>query len=477
MSSFVDVLKRQSLARRFATGSEPFILTAMLSLLGGTVWMWRERELMLGHFYRPEFLSITHTITLGWMSMLMMGVLVRLSPRALGLSIRSRRWLAVQFVLMFVGYTGMVFHFWISGWVAMALAAISIVLAAAVQVFNLSGVFRKLRDGDWLPLYIAAAIIHFLLAAIFGVLLGFNKTYDVLGGEFFPNIFAHAHLAALGWVSLLIVGFEHRLLPVSRPNIAARRYGAGLRFWLLEAGILGLVVSLIMVSRWVPLFALMIAAAFWLHAWRPIRMLLAGKIQDRASFWGVIALIFLVVDSAIGVALSLGWPAADSPLRMRVQLAYGYIGFLGWITLTISAMAYKLFPMFVWEERFRSLWGKEPVPAMTDLYSSKLQMLSGCFIALGVAGASTGIVVNYLPVITFFHGVVVLGVAAFLINFFLIARWVLLQKKFRPLPEDWERFRQNFGNRTNSLSILSVSTVESGNRSSSSCDVPPFIPV
>src|SRR5687768_12942465 len=133
--------------QRFATGSEPFIITAMISLLGGTVWMWRERELMLEHFYRPEFLSITHTITLGWMTMLMMGVLVRLSPRALGLSIRSRRWLVVQFALMFVGYTGMVFHFWISGWVAMALAAILIVLAAAVQIYNLSGVFYRLQNG------------------------------------------------------------------------------------------------------------------------------------------------------------------------------------------------------------------------------------------------------------------------------------------------------------------------------------------
>src|SRR5688572_30636705 len=148
-----------------------------------------------------------------------------------------------------------------------------------------------------------------------------------------------------------------------------------------------------MVSRWVSLFAVMIALAFWLHAWRPLRMLLAGKIQDRASFWGSIALVFLVLDSAIGVALSLGWPGADSVFRMRVQLAYAYIGFLGWITLTISAIAYKLFPMFVWEERFRSLWGKEPVPAMTDLYSSKLQMLSGCFISLGVTGTSIGIVV------------------------------------------------------------------------------------
>src|SRR6266508_5584103 len=99
---------------------------------------------------RPEFLSITHTITLGWITMLMMGVLVRLAPRALGVSIRSRRWLVAQFLLMFIGYTGMVFHFWVSGWIAMAGAAVLIVVAAALQIYNFSGVFGRWRDGDWL---------------------------------------------------------------------------------------------------------------------------------------------------------------------------------------------------------------------------------------------------------------------------------------------------------------------------------------
>src|SRR5206468_5738219 len=156
--------------------------------------------------------------TLGWMSMLMMGVLVRLSPRALRVSVRSRRWLFVQFLLMLIGYTGMVFHFRVSGWLAMASAAVLIVLAATIQIYNFSGVFARLRGGDWLHRYVAAALIHFALAAILGILLGFNKVYDVLGGAFFPNIFAHAHLAALGWVSMMIVGLEHRLLPRTRPD-------------------------------------------------------------------------------------------------------------------------------------------------------------------------------------------------------------------------------------------------------------------
>ena len=82
--------------------------------------------------------------------MLMMGVLVRLSPQAMGISIRSQRWLLVQFLLMLIGYTGMVFHFWVSAWVAMASAAVLILLAAVLQIYNFTGIFKRLRTGDWL---------------------------------------------------------------------------------------------------------------------------------------------------------------------------------------------------------------------------------------------------------------------------------------------------------------------------------------
>jgi hypothetical protein len=240
---------------------------------------------------------------------------------------------------------------------------------------------------------------------------------------------------------MMIVGFEHRLLPVSRPDCGPSSRWPAVRFWTLEAGIVGLVISLFSISRWLPLFAAMTVISLLMHAWRPLWFLCRGRIQDRASMWAAVALVFLTVDALAGFALALGFPSPDTPLRMRVQLAYGYVGLLGWITLTITAQVYKLFPMFVWEERFKSLWGKEPVPAMRDLYSSKLQTVSNGFLSIGIAGTAAGIVLNYLPVITFFHGMVILGIAAFLANFFLMARWALLKKRFHPTAADWEHFR------------------------------------
>jgi hypothetical protein len=210
---------------------------------------------------------------------------------------------------------------------------------------------------------------------------------------------------------------------------------------MFEVGLLGVVGGLLARSRLVPFFGALILASLAAHAARPLALLVRRKVQDRASLWATVALVFLVVDAAAGVLLGFGFPDAASPMRIRVQWVYGYVGLLGWITLTITQLAYKLFPMFVWEERFRDLYGKQPVPAMRDLYSPHLQAVSGVFLVTGIAGTAAGILAGSLPLITFFHGTVIVGAAAFVLNFFLMARWALLGTRFTPNRADWAAFR------------------------------------
>jgi len=54
------------------------------------------------------------------------------------------------------------------------------------------------------------------------------------------------------------------------------------------------------------------------------------------------------------------------PWRVRLQAAYGYLVLVGWVGLTVVGMAYKLFPMWVWKERFQAACGERPVPGAPD---------------------------------------------------------------------------------------------------------------
>ena len=61
------------------------------------------------------------------------------------------------------------------------------------------------------------AFFNILVAAILGVLIGFDRVYHFLPGFVLANVFVHAHLAALGWATMMVIGVAYRLLPMILP--------------------------------------------------------------------------------------------------------------------------------------------------------------------------------------------------------------------------------------------------------------------
>ena len=402
----------------------------MLSLLGGTLWMWARYPLFLGYFYSPELLALTHVITLGFTTSLMMDVLHRLAPMSLRVNPRSGRLARVQFALFFVGASGMIFHFRIGEWNGTAWATLLVLAATLVQLYNFSDVFRCARDGSWIARYVATAMVYLVLAATLGALLGFNKSLAIetslLPGRFASNLFAHVHLAGVGWVTTMIFGFQLTLVPTTR----GRDNLLPIRFWLLQAGTLGLAGTLLADLPWQAPFAVLLLVAIVWQAWGPVRAFVTG----RAREWEVVPLVILVGAAAAGMLLAWGIPAPENPLRMRVQLAYGYAGFLGWIVLTITTVAFKLFPIWVWQERFLSDFGKAPVPGMKSLYNHRLRALSNILLTTGVVATVLGILAVRGEILVVSLGLVFGGVVCFVVNFFLMARWALLGTEYRPSP-------------------------------------------
>ncbi|MGH9462422.1 MAG: hypothetical protein ACRD1X_14490 [Vicinamibacteria bacterium] len=408
--------------------AEPFILTAMLSLLGSTLWMWVRYSQFLGYFYSSEFLAMTHLVTLGFVTSLMMGVLLKLAPMSLDVSPRSAGLARAQFLLFFVGASGMVYHFWIAEWNGLAWATLLVVAAAIVQLYNFSAIWKRARMDDWVARYVAASLVYLVLAASLGALLGFNKSLasgtGVLAGRFTSNLFAHVHLAGIGWVTMMIFGFLLKLVPTTK----GRESTLPLRFWLMQVGTIGLAATLLADVRGQGLCALLLLVAVFWHAWGPVRAFVSG----RAREWEVTPLVILCGVSVAGVLLAWDVPPAESPFRIRLQFAYGYAGFLGWFVLTIATVAFKLFPIWVWQERFQPEYGKKPVPGMKSLYNNRLRVLSNFLLTTGVVATVAGILAERGEILVVSLGLVFGGAACFAVNFFLMARWALLRVEYHP---------------------------------------------
>ena len=116
------------------------------------------------------------------------------------------------------------------------------------------------------------------------------------------------------------------------------------------------------------------------------------------------------------------------------MLAYGYAGFLGWIVLTITTVAFKLFRFGFGKSVFSAISEKAPVPGMKSLYNHRLRALSNLLLTTGVVATVLGILAVRGEILVVSLGLVFGGVVCFGVNFFLMARWALLGTEYRPSP-------------------------------------------
>ncbi len=171
---------------------EPFVLNGMLSLLVATVWLFWRHDLLLQYFYFDQLLALTHLVTLGFLSSLMMGVLYRFVPTFLHVEPASIRVARFQFVFYAIGSWGMITHFWMGESKGVSWSTFLVFLASVLQLWNFRALFQSSGRRLWVGCFVASALVFFLLAASVGVLLGLLKGYDVrtpgLAAQFIDNV-------------------------------------------------------------------------------------------------------------------------------------------------------------------------------------------------------------------------------------------------------------------------------------------------
>jgi hypothetical protein len=391
------------------------------ALLVATVAIVSRRSLLLEYFYFTPLLSLTHLVTLGFLSSLMMGMLYRLAPMLLGVEARSRRLASLQLVLFLVGAWGMVSHFWMAESIGMSWSAGLVWAASVVQLANFRGLFRSSSKSPWPRRFVASSLVYFFLAASLGGVLALAKAYDVrpsfLADRHLANVFAHAHLAGVGFVLSMIFGFQLKLVPTTEGNPSSLPY----RFALLHLGTLGLAGALLWEKSPAP-FALLLAIVCGWQALGPATAFARG----RAREWELLGLLLLTLTAALGLALALGWPEESSPARGRAQLAYGFLGLFGFMALTVVTVAFKLFPIFVWKERFQPEFGTRPVPGMKDLPSQPLRIGANVATFAGSLGTAVAIFAGNPLALTLSTTVLAVGIAAFVVNLLRVVRWSFL---------------------------------------------------
>lgn len=358
---------------------------------------------LVGEFYyHPRAIAVVHLLTLGWITCNIIGSLYLVGPIALRIRFRGGRsgWTALA--LVSVGLVGMIAHFWIDSYSGMVWSAGTVLAGIAlIAVRVLPAVWRSgLQTAvQW---HLGLAFLNILLAGLLGSLVGLEKIGVLtVPGALLPAVHAHAHLAVLGWATMMVMGVGYRLLPMQLPSAIPPGSGSVASAWLMEAGILGLTAGLLYDSPWTWLAVLAIVAGLSVFG-RQVRWMLANRRRpppglpqpDLALGHTFQALLYLALATVLGLVLLWMPPSA---LKIRLATLYGVLGLVGFLAQIIVGVGNRLLPMAAWTRSFVESGFEPPPVGMHDIVDRRLQAAALAGWSLGVPALAAGLTLTIPP--------------------------------------------------------------------------------
>jgi hypothetical protein len=207
-----------------------------------------------------------------------------------------------------------------------------------------------------LPFYVYAAL-SFLLAC---VLLLLN--IDVVHQHYFqPHTLAITHLMALGWITMIILGASHQLLPVIIEGKLSSDLFAYLSFILTAIGIPFIVVGFyIFHTGWVlQTGAVLVNAGVVCYLVNVISSVYESKRHDVYACFMIAASLWLFATTFLGLLLVFNFTRSLLPDNSISYLSlHAHMGLAGWFLLLIIGVGSRLIPMFLISKytNIKTLW-------------------------------------------------------------------------------------------------------------------------
>jgi hypothetical protein len=389
---------------------------AHLCLLTAALTLAVDPRGVAGFFYHSRMLAVVHLVTLGWITSSILGALYLAVPMAFRVPLRRRRLDGWIFWLYVIGGLGMVSHFWIDALSGMIWSAGTAVLGLILAAVRFLPALAQSPVPAAVKLHLWFAFINILLAGLLGMTVGLNKFFPFLPGGPLSGVLAHAHLAILGWATLVVMGVGYRLIPMLLPAAVPRGRGVGASAVLMELGTLTLATALLLESPWALVGAGITAAgvaAFGYHLiWmrrhlRPAPP--ARRVPDLGVLQVALAIGYLGVAVGIGSTLVVG---ERGPWMLRAAMAYGVCLLLGFLSQIVVGVSSRIVPWAAYLWGFGDSGFQETPPSPHDLPHRALQWVTIFGWILAVPAIGLGLTFDAIGLLRAGGALLSLGVVA-----------------------------------------------------------------
>jgi len=216
---------------------------------------------------------------------------------------------------------------------------------------------------------------------------------------------------------MLIVGISYKLVPMFTLSDIQSQRRAWASVTLLNVGLLGAFVAILLRHPIKFAFALVVVAGLACYGLEMIAILRARK--RRPLDWGLksfLTAISLLAPLSV-LALVLAWPGLPlNTLTGRLENVYGFLGLAGVISFAIIGMFYKIIPFLVWYGSYSTQIGLRKVPSLADLYSPGLQAAGYWTYVAGLAATTIAIMLGNAAAVTCACAVLALSLATLALN-------------------------------------------------------------
>jgi hypothetical protein len=273
---------------------------------------------------------------------------------------------------------------------------------AALVAASVGHVAQRAWRGLWqakapwaVKLHVALAFSNILLASGLGAVIAVNRLSGSLPWAPQSAAFAHAHLAAVGWAVMMVVGLSYRLVPMIVPAAMPAGSSMAASAILLQAGVLSLAVALVSGSRWTVVGALLVVmglASFVARVRTIVRRRLpppaALPRPDWATWQTHVAFVCLIVAAILGLLLTIPVLA-----RWSVELGwlYGTLGLIGFLAQIVVGIQGRLLPMHGWYRAFEAGGMQPPARSVHTLAHPPLARSIFLLWTLGVPSLAGGL--------------------------------------------------------------------------------------
>ncbi|HQW83087.1 MAG TPA: cytochrome C oxidase subunit I [Ferruginibacter sp.] len=354
----------------------PFYLYAAISFLIATIFLLTSTRAFLGHYFQPQILAITHTMALGWGTMIILGASHQLVPVLIESKLYSNVLAYLSFIFAAIGIPMLVYGFYVfdMGWPSQW-GSCFVAVAILSYLINIAISITKSKSENIHAVFVFTATVWLFLTVILGLAQVHNFTQIILPADSLHYLTLHAHAGIVGWFLLLVLGIASRLIPMF---LISKYNNVKLLWWIYALVNLAMLVFVALFLYpgnneflFIPVLLIFISLSLFIYyCYWAYKKRIRKQVDEQVKL--SLLSVFMLLLPVMLLMIVIIFLIRSSQQNLNLILTYGFIIFFGWLTAIILGMTFKTLPFIVWNKVYHQRSGLGKTPNPKDLFNNNI---------------------------------------------------------------------------------------------------------